>query len=51
MGRENVSVIQDSQDESANDADEDDEDVMLRKGVGRAARNRRPPAKFRDDDV
>lgn len=33
------------------DEDEDeDQDVMMRKRHDRAARNRRPPAKFRDDD-
>ncbi|KAJ6784167.1 hypothetical protein PWT90_09659 [Aphanocladium album] len=30
--------------------DEDDEDVVVRKRMDRAARNRRPPAKFRGDE-
>ncbi|KAK3187622.1 hypothetical protein K4F52_003680 [Lecanicillium sp. MT-2017a] len=51
QARTDVSVIQDSQDDSANDADEDDQDVMVRKRTDRAARNRRPPAKFRDDEL
>jgi hypothetical protein len=51
VASENVSVIEDSQDDSANDADEDDQDVMVRKRIDRAARNRRPPAKFREDEV
>ncbi|POR32761.1 Histone-lysine N-methyltransferase EZH2 [Tolypocladium paradoxum] len=31
--------------------EDDDQDVVVRKRNDRAARNRRPPAKFRDDDI
>jgi hypothetical protein len=32
------------------DEDDEDQDVIIRKRMDRAPRNRRPPAKFRDDD-
>lgn len=31
--------------------DDDDQDVVVRKRMGRGTRNRRPPAKFRDEDA
>lgn len=36
--------------EGEEEEEEDDEDVVVRKRMDRAARNRRPPAKFRGDD-
>ncbi|EGX91310.1 SET domain containing protein [Cordyceps militaris CM01] len=36
--------------ENDSDEEEDDQDVVVRKRLDRATRNRRPPAKFRGDD-
>ncbi|KAL3958850.1 hypothetical protein ACCO45_007012 [Purpureocillium lilacinum] len=37
--------------ETSLDEEDEDQDVVVRKRNDRAARNRRPPAKFRDDDI
>ena len=45
-----VSSNMDREDEASED-DEDEEDVLVRQRSDRASRIRRPPAKFRDDDI
>ncbi|KAI9171762.1 Histone-lysine N-methyltransferase EZH2 [Paramyrothecium foliicola] len=46
-----VFEVLDSEDASQYDDDDEDQDVVIRKRMDRGTRNRRPPAKFRDDDL
>lgn len=43
-------VVEEAEEEAEEEDEEDDQDVVVRKRMDRATRNRRPPAKFRGED-